>query len=66
MDYRQIEVIRKRGYYIELCYFDGKFWVEVDRGEDILEHDYFNTEDEAYERLETLYFDYIGEIYLRD
>lgn len=40
MDYRQIEVIRKRGY--------------------------FNAADEAYAQLESLYFDYVGEIYLRD
>ena len=61
MDFRSIRIERNYGYYFELSYYDGKYWIEVDRGDHICEHDYFDTEDEAYDSFASVYYEYTGE-----
>lgn len=65
-EYRTIQWERGNGYYIEMSYINGTYYVELDRGEEILWDDTFKTEEEAEDRFYELYDEYIRPSYWRD
>lgn len=62
MLYQVFRIEHSHGYYFEVCYLSGEYYVFVERGEDLVVEKYFKNKDDALSYFESVYFDCTGEL----